>query len=66
MMKAPRHLPDELRELVEQSTAEFEKTLRGELGAFSVAVNIGKWVDSYRDEAERLALLAYEQGRAAA
>ena len=65
MMRAPRHVPDELRELVERSTADFEKTLRAELGMFATAVNVGKWVDLYRDESERLALAAFDKGKAA-
>ncbi len=65
MMKAPRYVPDELRELIEHSTREFEKILRGELGAFAAMVKTGQWVDRYRDEAERLALQAYEKGQAA-
>jgi hypothetical protein len=63
MMQAPRHVPDELRELIEHSTAEFERTLRAELGTFALAVNVGKWVQSYREEAESLALEAYDLGR---
>ena len=65
MMKAPRHVPDELRELVEHSTAEFEKTLREALGSFALAVNVGQWVDRYREQVTTLALESNAHGRAA-
>lgn len=64
MLQAPRHVPDELRELVERSTAEFEKVLRAELGTFAHVVNVQKWIDQYRDQATALALAAFDKGKA--
>lgn len=65
MMTAPRHVPDELRELVEHSTAEFEKVLRAELGTFVHVVNVQKWVDQFREQSTELALAAFDKGKAA-
>ena len=65
MMKAPRHVPDELRELIGNSTAEFEKILRGELGALAAMVKVDQWVDRYREEVTATVLTAYEKGMAA-